>query len=69
MFALIRFFVELALLLRGPQDLPVSAALLGLLAFGSHNEQRFLQGMGTDYLTRLGEIVSETLEVVLEPGF
>lgn len=43
--------------------------LLGLLAFGSHNEQRFLQGMGTDYLTRLGEIVSETLEVVLEPGF
>ncbi len=44
-------------------------ALLGLLAFGSHSEQRFLHGMGTDFLTRLGEIVSKTLEVVQEPGF
>ena len=32
MFVLIRFFVELALLRRGPQDLPASGALLGLLA-------------------------------------
>ena len=32
MSALIRFFVELALLRRGPQDLPYSAALLGVLA-------------------------------------
>lgn len=32
MLVLIRFFVDLALLRRGPQDLPYSAALLGLLA-------------------------------------
>ncbi|MGB5199627.1 MAG: hypothetical protein WBN68_17110 [Sedimenticolaceae bacterium] len=32
MSVLIRFFVELALLRRGPQDLPASGALLGLLA-------------------------------------
>lgn len=43
--------------------------VLGLLAIGSQNEQRFHPGMGTDYLTRLGEIVSKTLEVVSEPGF
>jgi len=42
--------------------------LLGLLAFGSHNPNRFHSSMGTDYLTRLGEIVSKTLEVVSEPG-
>ncbi len=43
-------------------------SLLGLLAFGSNNSQRFHPGMGTEYLTRLGEIVSKTLEVVTEPG-
>ena len=43
--------------------------LLGLLAFGSTNANRFHPGMGTEYLTRLGEIVSKTLEVVSEPGF
>ncbi|MGB5452470.1 MAG: hypothetical protein WBM59_12720 [Sedimenticolaceae bacterium] len=32
MLALFRFFVELALLRRGPQDLPASPALLALLA-------------------------------------
>jgi len=42
--------------------------LLGLLAFGSYSEDRFHPGMGTEYLTRLGEIVSKTLEVVSEPG-
>lgn len=42
--------------------------LLGLLAFGSHDKHRFHSDMGTDYLTRLGEIVSRTLEVVSEPG-
>lgn len=41
---------------------------LGLLAIGSHNEHRFHPGMGIDYLVRLGEIVSKTLEVVSEPG-
>jgi len=43
--------------------------LLGLLAFGSTSHHRFHPGMGTEYLTRLGEIVSKTLEVVSEPGF
>lgn len=43
-------------------------ALLGVLAIGSHSEHRFHPGMGTDYLIRLGEIVSKTLEVVSEPG-
>ena len=42
--------------------------LLGLLAFGSYNQHRFNPEMGTEYLTRLGEIVSKTLEVVSEPG-
>lgn len=32
MFALVRFFVQLAMLRRGPQDLPASPALLALLA-------------------------------------
>ena len=42
--------------------------LLGLLAFGSLNPDRFDSDMGTEYLTRLGQIVSKTLEVVSEPG-
>ncbi|MCB1857451.1 MAG: DUF484 family protein [Gammaproteobacteria bacterium] len=44
------------------------AGLLGLLAFGSYNKDRFHPDMGTEYLTRLGEIVSKSLEVVSEPG-
>jgi len=32
MFALVRFFAQLAMLRRGPQDLPASPALLALLA-------------------------------------
>jgi len=47
----------------------VGQGLLGLLAFGSHTEHRFHPGIGTDYLTRLGEVVSKALQVVLEPGF
>ncbi|MCG8426056.1 MAG: DUF484 family protein [Chromatiales bacterium] len=43
--------------------------ILGILAIGSRDEHRFHPGMGTDYLARLGEIVSKTLEVVSEPGF
>jgi uncharacterized protein YigA (DUF484 family) len=46
----------------------IGQGLLGLLAFGSHDKQRFHPEMGTDYLTRLGEIVSKTLQVVSEPG-
>ncbi|MCW8880840.1 MAG: DUF484 family protein [Sedimenticola sp.] len=49
--------------------IPISGeGLLGILAIGSHSEHRFHPGMGTDYLIRLGEIVSKTLEVVSEPG-
>ncbi len=46
----------------------IGQGLLGLLAFGSHDPHRFHPEMGTDYLARLGEIVSKTLEVVSEPG-
>ncbi|MCP3866696.1 MAG: DUF484 family protein [Gammaproteobacteria bacterium] len=42
--------------------------LMGVLAIGSHVPERFNSGMGTEYLMRLGEIVSKTLEVVSEPG-
>ena len=43
--------------------------VLGVLAIGSADARRFQPNLGTDYLTRLGEIVSKTLEVVSEPGF
>ena len=46
-----------------------SEGVLGLLAIGSSSSNRFCSDMGTDYLQRLGEIISRTLEVVLEPGF
>jgi uncharacterized protein len=46
-----------------------SEGVLGLLAIGSTSGSRFCSDMGTDYLQRLGEIISVTLEVVLEPGF
>jgi len=55
--------------IRSTALIPIKAqGLLGLLAFGSYNDHRFHPEMGTDYLTRLGEIVSKTLEVVSEPG-
>jgi uncharacterized protein YigA (DUF484 family) len=40
----------------------------GVLAIGSGDQQRFHPHMGTEYLTRLGEIISKTLEVVSEQG-
>ncbi len=46
-----------------------SEGVLGVLAIGSSSENRFCADMGTEYLQRLGEIISRTLEVVLEPGF
>lgn len=50
--------------------IPIEAqGVLGVLAIGSQSEHRFHPGMGTDYLARLGEVVSKTLEVVSEPGF
>jgi uncharacterized protein YigA (DUF484 family) len=46
-----------------------SEGVLGVLAIGSSSETRFCSDMGTEYLQRLGEIISRKLEVVLEPGF
>ncbi len=46
-----------------------SEGVLGVLAIGSSSENRFCSDMGTEYLQRLGEIISRKLEVVLEPGF
>ncbi len=43
--------------------------ILGILAIGSSDEHRFHAGMGTEYLTRLGEVISKSLEVLSEPGF
>lgn len=40
----------------------------GVLAIGSHDPQRFHAGKGLDFLTRLGEIVSHTLQAVTSPG-
>lgn len=55
--------------IRSTALIPIKAqGLLGLLAFGSNSDHRFHPEMGTEYLTRLGEIVSKTLEVVSEPG-
>ncbi len=45
-----------------------SEGVLGVLAIGSSSESRFCSDMGTEYLQRLGEIISRKLEVVLEPG-
>ena len=46
-----------------------SEGVLGVLAIGSTSGSRFCSDMGTEYLQRLGEVISRTLEVVLEPGF
>lgn len=46
-----------------------SEGVLGVLAIGSSDKERFRSDMGTEYLGRLGEVISRTLEVVLEPGF
>lgn len=51
MYPLIKFFVELALLRRGPQDLPVSSALLLVLSsggvlVGALNGQDIFGGLG-----------------------
>jgi uncharacterized protein YigA (DUF484 family) len=42
--------------------------VLGLLAIGSHDPLRFVPDQGTDFLTRLGEIISRTLQAVSLPG-
>jgi uncharacterized protein YigA (DUF484 family) len=49
--------------------LPLGAGeLRGVLAIGSADRQRFHPGMGTDFLSRLGEIVAMKLQAVTLPG-
>ncbi|MCU7907070.1 MAG: DUF484 family protein [Candidatus Thiodiazotropha sp. (ex Epidulcina cf. delphinae)] len=45
-----------------------SDGVLGLLAIGSCDPKRFAHHQGTDFLTRLGEIISRTLQAVSLPG-
>ncbi len=41
---------------------------LGILAIGSRDSTRFHSGKGTEFLRRLGDVVSRTLQVMAEPG-
>ncbi len=43
-------------------------SIVGMLAIGSGDEERFQHGMSTEFLNRLGEVVSQRLEMVSEPG-
>jgi hypothetical protein len=45
-----------------------SEGVLGLLAIGSIDPKRFAPHHGTEFLTRLGEIISRTLQAVSLPG-
>jgi uncharacterized protein YigA (DUF484 family) len=45
-----------------------SDGVLGLLAIGSRDAQRFAPQQGTEFLSRLGEIISRTLQAVSLPG-
>jgi uncharacterized protein YigA (DUF484 family) len=42
--------------------------LAGVLAIGSRDRERFHPGKGVDFLRRLGEVVSHTLQAVSVPG-
>jgi uncharacterized protein len=64
-------------LLFGPQATEIRSSALvplfgvqlcGLLAFGSRDEHRYQPGLGTDYLARLGELVTKALEVAPLPA-
>jgi uncharacterized protein YigA (DUF484 family) len=61
----------------GPQAEEIGSAALipvrgegivGVLAIGSRDPERFHVGKGTHFLARLGEVVSHTLQVVSVPG-
>jgi len=41
---------------------------VGILAIGSRDPNRFHPGKGTEFLRRLGEVVSRTLQVLSQPG-
>ncbi|MCG8090727.1 MAG: DUF484 family protein [Candidatus Thiodiazotropha endolucinida] len=45
-----------------------SEGVLGLLAIGSCDPERFAPDHGTEFLTRLGQIISRTLQAVSLPG-
>ncbi|MBT3047037.1 MAG: DUF484 family protein [Candidatus Thiodiazotropha sp.] len=45
-----------------------SEGVLGLLAIGSCDADRFAPHQGTEFLTRLGEVISRTLQAVSLPG-
>lgn len=45
-----------------------SQGVLGMLAIGSRDPQRFTPKQSTDFLTKLGEIISRTLQAVSLPG-
>jgi len=45
-----------------------SPGVLGMLAIGSRDPQRFTPNQSTDFLTQLGEIISRTLQAVSLPG-
>jgi uncharacterized protein YigA (DUF484 family) len=45
-----------------------SPPLVGVLAIGSHDAERFHAGKGVDFLQRLADIVSATLSAVSSPG-
>jgi uncharacterized protein YigA (DUF484 family) len=45
-----------------------SEGVLGLLAIGSCDPKRFAPHHGTEFLTRLGQIISRTLQAVSLPG-
>ncbi len=47
--------------LRAPPDAEGRAGMLGMLAIGSHDNQRFQSGMGTVFLKQLADIVAAKL--------
>jgi len=69
--------VDQLVFLFGPQAEEIGSAALipvrgegivGVLAIGSRDAERFHAGKGTHFLARLGEVVSHTLQVVSVPG-
>jgi uncharacterized protein YigA (DUF484 family) len=42
--------------------------LMGVLAIGSRDPDRFAPGKGVDFLVRLGELVERSLQTVSAPG-
>ena len=45
----------------------IAGANLGLIGLGANNAERFKSSMGTEFLSQVGELISATLAVHLEP--